>query len=44
MAKKQDVKIDDLVASKPITDNQIAVFDAYKKNKKNLREMLKYYL
>ena len=36
MAKKQDVKIDDLVAIKPITDNQIAVFDAYKKNKKNL--------
>ena len=36
MAKKQDVKIDDLVAIKPITENQTAVFDAYKKNKKNL--------
>ena len=36
MAKKQDVKIDDLVTIKPITDNQIAVFDAYKKEKKNL--------
>ena len=36
MAKKQDVKIDDLVTIKPITDNQIAVFDAYKKDKKNL--------
>ena len=36
MAKKQDVKIDDLVTIKPITDNQEAVFDAYKKDKKNL--------
>ena len=36
MAKKQDVKIDDLVTIKPITDNQEAVFNAYKKDKKNL--------
>ena len=34
MAKKQDVKIDDLVTIKPITDNQEAVFNAYKKDKK----------
>ena len=32
MAKKQDVKIDDLVTIKPITDNQKVVFDAYKKD------------
>ena len=36
MAKKQDVKIDDLVTIKPITDNQKVVFDAYKTEKKNL--------
>ena len=37
MAKKQDVKIDDLVTIKPITDNQkVAVFDAFKKDNKEL--------
>ena len=36
MAKKQDVKIDDLVTIKPITDNQKLVFQNTKKDKKNL--------
>ena len=31
MAKKQDVKQDDLVSIKPITDNQKLVFNSYKK-------------
>ena len=31
MAKKQDLKIDDLVTVKPITDNQKLVFSEYKK-------------
>ena len=34
MAKKQDLKIDDLVTIKPITDNQKLVFSEYKKGKK----------
>ena len=33
MAKKQDLKIDDLVTIKPITDNQKLVFSEYKKGK-----------
>ena len=33
MAKKQDLKIDDLVTVKPITDNQKLVFSEYKKGK-----------
>jgi len=33
MSKKQDVKIDDLVAVKPITDNQKVAFESYKENK-----------
>ena len=36
MAKKQDVKIDDLVTIKPITDNQKVAFEAFKKDKKEL--------
>ena len=36
MAKKQDVKIDDLVAIKPITDNQKVAFEAFKNNSKEL--------
>jgi len=36
MAKKQDVKIDDLVAIKPITDNQKVAFEAFKKENKEL--------
>ena len=33
MAKKQDVKIDDLVTIKPITDNQKVAFKEWKDNK-----------
>ena len=33
MAKKQDLKLDDLVKVKPITDNQKVVFAEYKKGK-----------
>ena len=33
MSKKQDVKIDDLVSVKPITDNQKVAFESYKENK-----------
>ena len=33
MSKKQDVKIDDLVTVKPITDNQKVAFESYKENK-----------
>ena len=33
MAKKQDLKYDDLVKVKPITDNQKVVFEEYKKGK-----------
>ena len=33
MAKKQDVKIDDLVSIQPITDNQKVAFEAFKNNK-----------
>jgi len=33
MAKKQDLKYDDLVKVKPITDNQKVVFEEYKKDK-----------
>ena len=36
MAKKHDVKIDDLVSIKPITDNQKVVFEAWRKKDKNL--------
>ena len=36
MAKKQDVKIDDLVTIKPITDNQEVAFEAFKKDNKEL--------
>ena len=36
MAKKQDVKIDDLVTIKPITDNQEVAFEAFKKENKEL--------
>ena len=36
MAKKQDVKIDDLVTIKPITDNQKVAFKAFKKDNKEL--------
>ena len=36
MAKKQDVKIDDLVTIKPITDNQEVAFEAFKKQNKEL--------
>ena len=36
MAKKQDVKIDDLVTIKPITDNQEVAFEAFKKDGKEL--------
>jgi len=36
MAKKQDVKIDDLVTVKPITDNQKVAFEAFKKDNKEL--------
>ena len=36
MAKKQDVKQDDLVSIKPITDNQKRVFEAWRKENKNL--------
>ena len=36
MAKKQDVKIDDLVTIKPITDNQEVAFQAFKKDNKEL--------
>ncbi len=36
MAKKQDVKIDELVAIKPITDNQKVAFEAFKNNNKEL--------
>ena len=36
MAKKQDVKLDNLVSIKPITDNQKLVFEAWRKNNKNL--------
>ena len=36
MSKKQDVKLDDLVAIKAITDNQKIAFEAYKQQKKNL--------
>ena len=36
MSKKQDVKLDDLVAIKAITENQKIAFDAYKQQKKNL--------
>ena len=35
MAKKHDVKIDDLVSIKPITDNQKVVFEACRKKDKN---------
>ena len=33
MSRKQDVKIDDLVSVKPITDNQKVAFESYKENK-----------
>ena len=33
---KKDVKLDDLVSIKPITDNQKVVFDSWRKNDKNL--------
>ena len=33
---KKDVKLDDLVSIKPITDNQKVVFDAWRKQDKNL--------
>jgi len=33
MAKAKDIKIDDMVTVKPITDNQKKVFEAYKKGK-----------
>ena len=36
MAKKQDVKIDDLVTVKQITDNQKVAFEAFKKDNKEL--------
>ena len=36
MSKKQDVKLDDLVAIKAITENQKIAFEAYKQQKKNL--------
>ena len=36
MAKKHDVKQDDLVSIKPITDNQKRVFEAWRKENKNL--------
>ena len=36
MAKKQDVKIDDLLTIKPITDNQKVAFEAWKKDNKEL--------
>ena len=36
MAKKHDVKQDDLVSIKPITDNQKKVFEAWRKANKNL--------
>ena len=36
MAKKQDVKIDDLVTIKPITENQEVAFEAFKKDNKEL--------
>ena len=36
MAKKQDVKLDDLVTIKPITDNQEVAFEAFKKDNKEL--------
>jgi predicted ribonuclease YlaK len=36
MPKKQDVKIDDLVTIKPITDNQKVAFEAFKKDNKEL--------
>ena len=36
MAKKQDVKIGDLVTIKPITDNQKVAFEAWKKDNKEL--------
>ena len=29
MSKKQDIKLDDLVSIKPITDNQKVVFEAW---------------
>ena len=32
---KKDVKLDDIVTIKPITDNQKIVFDQWKKNDKN---------
>ena len=35
MSKKQDVKLDDLVAIKAITENQKIAFEAYKQQKKN---------
>ena len=34
--KKQDIKLDDLVSIKPITDNQKVVFEAWRKQNKNL--------
>ena len=40
MAKKQDVKIDDLVTIKPITDNQKVVFSDLKKITKNYSFMV----
>lgn len=36
MSKKQDIKLDDLVSIKPITDNQKVVFEAWRKQNKNL--------
>ena len=36
MAKKQDVKIDDLVTIKPITESQEVAFEAFKKDNKEL--------
>ena len=36
MSKKQDIKLDNLVTVKPITDNQKVVFNAWRKENKNL--------
>ena len=37
MSKKQDIKLDDLVSIKPITDNQKVVFEGlWRKENKNL--------
>ena len=40
MAKKQDLKYDDLVKVKPITDNQKVVFEEYKKGQNFFMEQL----